>query len=350
MKERLVILEGLAPVTKTACEKIKCADVGGPLIVSFTVTRKCNFNCLHCFNCSGSSIENDLSDEQLYGIAMQISEVKPSTVCICGGEPILRKNIVYKIIKQLSNHCGAVNMVSNGYLITQDIINQLKENGLLTLQISLDGDTPFLHDNFRGRSGSFKMVQKAIEFGVKSQLNMAISFIPNRLNYKSFSNVCKLCYELGVSDVRVMPLIPMGRGSNIKELLLNPEEYIILQQNIIELKEEYVNLGMNVEWGDPIDHLYRMPKNDKAGIKTYSMDILNGGDLAVTCYLPIIVGNLLKHSLKDYWNAGYSNIWGNKSVVEYVSKIENIYDFDKFEPRPYSGDIIYMDLIENKGV
>lgn len=317
----------------------------GPMAVALDVTNACNFHCLHCFNNSGSKRNNELSNEEILDVARQIAEFNCITVCLCGGEPMSRSNI-FEIVECISNKTGYLNMVSNGSLISKAVASNLKKSGLYLLQISLDGINSMQHDTLRGHEGAFKKAVSAIEYAKEAGLKTITSFVPNRLNYKTIDKYIDFCFKLGVSEVRAMPMIPMGRGSKLGPLTMNSEEYIEFQQVFRTKKREYQGKGLMLEWGDPIDHYIRMPNNDRLGMKTYCMEIKSDGSLTVSTYLPIIVGNVRNHSLKEYWDNGYDTIWGNAQIQEYMKKIENIYDFDKFEPKPYSDEVIDLDLID----
>lgn len=51
--------------------------------------------------------------------------------------------------------------------------------------------------------------------------------------------------------------------------------------------------------------------------------------LQLEWYLPIVVGNIKKHSLSDYWNHGLNDIW-SKHVIQYlVSRMQSIHDMEE---------------------
>lgn len=325
---------------------VDLSGLGGVSYVAFTITRSCNYKCIHCFNESGPVESYELSNDELMNIANQICELKPVSVCLCGGETMLRESIIYELIQKLSTQCCMVNMVTNGYFITEEVSKKLKSSGLNMLQISLDGHNEFEHDNMRGIEGAFSKAINAITYAKEVGLDVAVSFVPQKINYRNVIKTMDLCFKLGVSDFRVMPLIPMGRGGFIDDLLLTSEEYIQLQDSIVKNKYQYENQGMHVEWGDPIDHLYRMPNNALKKMDTFSMDISAEGKLLVSTYLPIIVGDSKKHSLLDYWNNGYKNLWANKKVLKLISSIKTIYDFNDFEPAPYTNEVIDLEFIK----
>ena len=94
-------------------------NLKGPLFLSVDVTNRCNFHCKHCFNNSGdnathNNFADEMTDAELIALASQILEVKPYSVCICGGEPLLRFNILGEFISILTSQNIQVSMVSNG--------------------------------------------------------------------------------------------------------------------------------------------------------------------------------------------------------------------------------------------
>lgn len=326
-------------------EKMVYKCEGGPMFISFDVTSLCNLECLHCFNNSSAVAGDDLTDAEALSVAQQIAEFSPVTICICGGEPMLRKNL-FSIIECVSKTAANVSMVCNGYYIDECNAQQLKQAGLKVLQISLDGINSIQHDTLRGKAGSFDKAVEAIKIGVNVGLQVYVSLVPSKLNYRTISQFIEMCYSLGVLSTRIMPLIPMGRGSNMEKLLLSSEEYIELQLAIQNEKEKYNNIPYLIEWGDPLDHYTRMQNNAKLGSNNLSAEIKSNGNITVSTYIPVVVGNIRKHSLKEYWDAGYKDIWKNEKFVNYISSIQTIYDLNCLNPRPYSGEYLYIDLID----
>ena len=69
-------------------------DLVGPLMVAWDVTNRCNLKCMHCLNRSGDEryhdFSNELSSSEAIDVCRQIIELNPYSVCLCGGEPLLR--------------------------------------------------------------------------------------------------------------------------------------------------------------------------------------------------------------------------------------------------------------------
>lgn len=318
----------------------------GPVQVSFDVTSNCNLRCVHCFNDSGTEAPfRDMSREKRLEIARQIGEFHPINVCLCGGETTCCPYLL-EIIDILRPQVGMLSMVSNGFLMTEQLAETLKEHGLTMVQISIDGAYAWQHDSFRGRSGSYERAVNAVRYLKKAGFEkIDVSLVPNRLNYNTMDAYSKMCFELGVTQIRMMPFLPSGRGASIgRSLMLNEEEYLAFGRDITRLKAEYEG-KMEFQWGDPLDHMRRMPANAKLGMTSYIMEIKTNGDLTFTTYLPVTAGNCCAHSLQEYWDAGYNTIWGNDDYVQYPEQIRNIYDLENFEPQPYTGKMIRKDLL-----
>jgi MoaA/NifB/PqqE/SkfB family radical SAM enzyme len=333
-------------ILKERIEKANLNKLSGPFSVAFTVTSKCNYRCRHCYNNSGDGIYEELSDIELLNIAEQIGELHPLNVCLCGGEPLVRGEVIYEVIRKLSAKCGIVNLVSNGYLITENVLERLKEAGINTIQVSLDGNSAFLHENMRLIPGAFDKAVNAIRLSAKYGFKVAVSFCPNKLSLYKIEDTCKLAKELGANDFRVMPLILMGRGKQMANLKPSADEYLWLEQKMKELGPKYQDANFTVSWGDPLDHLTRMPENSKNSMNTYSVEIRSDGKLLLCNYLPVVVGDLKKHSLKEYWYAGYNNIWGNESLKPYIENYYSTEQFCSFDPEPYTGKDVVYDLID----
>ena len=220
-------------------------------------------------------------------------------------------------------------MVSNGYFVDLEYVNQLKSAGLNMIQVSIDGHTQSTHDNFRQIKGSYNKAISAIEHCVSAGLEVSVSSIPHILNFKYFKEIIKKCYELGVKSHRSMPFIPMGRGEFANKWILDSNQYAEFVSQYYSLKNEYEDKGLKLIWGDPMDHLIRMPMTAEEDIATYQLSIKSNGEVLVSPYVDFIVGDLKIHSLNSIWDKVYSDIWKNPIWIDYISCIESLDDFAK---------------------
>ena len=323
-------------------------NTAAPVMVSLDVTSNCNLRCVHCFNDSGNEAPiADLSPDKKLEIARQVADLHPHNVCLCGGETLCCPNLL-EICDVLAPNVGKLSMVSNGFIMTEAVARKLKEHGLSLVQISIDGAFAWQHDSFRGVKGSFEKATQAVRNLIAAGITTVdTSLVPNKLNHRSMEAYVRLCIELGVHEIRMMPFLPSGRGRSIgRNMMLSSEEYFAFCRDIQRLSKEYAG-RIHLQWGDPIDHMRRMPANAELGLHSYSMEIKTDGSLSISSYLPVMAGNVTKHTPREYWDAGYRLIWADKRYTQYIDKIRNIYDLEDFEPAPYSGEVIMMDLLED---
>lgn len=325
--------------------------ISAPLHITLDVTSMCNAKCLHCYNRSGLKNSNDdLNDEEFMNIILQIADLKPFSICYCGGEPMLKYMQLLKASRILKD-AGVPNIsfVSNGWFITKEKVVELKKNGVSYIQISIDGAYEETHDFMRGIKGIFKKAMNAIKVINECEMNFAVAFSPTSFNIREFPDVVEtlLKYER-LRAIRIQPLMPMGVAQiNKLQILPNENDYRWLVKWIKSKKPILLKKGITLEWGDPIDHLRRFTQEGNQ-FSPY-IEIKSDGKLGVSSYLPLRVGDLKKHSINDYWKSGLGKIWGAELVKNMAKKITSIKDLG-FEnqdlPNLFYEDNIELDIID----
>lgn len=325
----------------------------GPLQIQFDITNKCNFRCLHCYNKSGENFicNNELTDKEVLKFIKDVKELNPFNICFCGGEPLLKNNLLLKAAKILKCAVPNISVVTNGYLLTEKILLKLIDAGINRIQISLDGNSKEVHELLRQKEASFSKAINAIEICLKHKSKLKeimVCFSPTSFNIKDFSSVVERVFHMGVDGVRVQPLMICGRGKD-NELFINPKSYQY-QYLLNEIQRLRVIYGVTrIEWGDPVDHVIRF--------RTYLSDVCTNitiqanGDIIATPYIPISFGNIKRHSIIDYWKAGLVSIWKNDILEEYAMHINVLNDIGKkIEDFPtlWRDENLDLDLLEEK--
>lgn len=199
-----------------------------PYQVALDITNKCNLRCLHCYNESGENIQtnNELSDKEVMSLIDDLCSVGVFNLCFCGGEPLIRKDLIIKCIEKLKlNNIPNISMVTNGLLLTKEVAKDLKDAGLTNIQISLDGANSKSHDRLRNQEGVFTKTIQAIKNTISAGFKPNIAFTPTSFNINEFKEVHSLLRNLGLNDIelRVQPLMLMGRASeNLEDI--NPTQ------------------------------------------------------------------------------------------------------------------------------
>lgn len=130
-----------------------------PLRYFFELTYLCNLNCPYCY--VGEDREKkELTTKEWFNVIEQIPFY--SFVTLVGGEPLLRKDFIEILEKTAKKTFGKMNVVTNGALITDEIIDAFIRTKMMLLSVSLDGYGA-THDLNRGQQGLFDKVTSNLD-------------------------------------------------------------------------------------------------------------------------------------------------------------------------------------------
>ena len=169
--------------------------------------------------------ENELSLEECQRFLDGMLQFSPPPIMIVtGGDPLMRKDI-FEIISY--GHQLGLRMVIAlcGQMLNLEIMQRLKECGILKISFSLDGSRAESHDAFRRVQGSFDAVmqgmQYAREVGIPFQVNSTIS----QYNVKELPGILDLTITSGADSFHPFLLVPTGNAKDLLDLELSPNEY-----------------------------------------------------------------------------------------------------------------------------
>lgn len=321
--------------------------IQGPYHVALDITNRCNMRCKHCFNLSGSLDRAELTDDEVLALADELLLLKPYSFCFCGGEPLLRFDVLLEVTRRLVSNNITVSMVSNGWLMTKEKAEALREAGMAQVQISIDGPDAASHEALRGVPGSWEQACAAVRVLVKVGFPMRpISCCPSKYNADFIDEVIDMVIHLGGTQLRVQPLMLLGRAvEHEEELVPSREQYRKIAGRLLAAKGR---VPIRIEWGDPIDHIIRFSTLLR-DICPY-VDIRSDGSLGVSAYLPLAVGNLRRHTLGEYWDAGLAQIWQTPLIQRlstYIRSTEDFYQPDGYLPVLFFEDHLVVDLIDD---
>jgi MoaA/NifB/PqqE/SkfB family radical SAM enzyme len=321
----------------------------GPHQMAYDITNRCNFRCLHCFNRSGENqvVDRELTNDEVLAFVNDVAALKPMNICFCGGEPMLRLDVLCKAASIFFAKDIMVSMVTNGFLITKEKAKRLYDSGVRRIQVSLDGARAETHERLRRQKNAFERATAAItSFREVGFNDVGVAFTPTSFNWHELEDAYRLCWQLGATDLRIQPLMILGTAQQTAdEILPNPMQYRHIVRTINKLRAQQ---GMHIEWGDPVDHLIRF-----RSICEHCLSYTNvraNGDIEPSPYLPLVVGNVRRHAFSEYWDAGLARVWEIPKIKELAARIRSIDDFGKKEdgvPTVWYEKDIELDLIDD---
>jgi uncharacterized protein len=164
------------------------------LRVTVLTTLQCNFACDYCFQGDHgdyNKFAEKMSLETAARVAawteQRLDDVAPGSfvLTLFGGEPLLNLPVAYYLAERLWNACTArgvrmmLNVITNGLLLTPEVVDRLAPYGLNGVKITLDGD----HDThnrmrpLRGGQGTFdKIVENVRRVADKCRITIGGNF------------------------------------------------------------------------------------------------------------------------------------------------------------------------------
>lgn len=294
-----------------------------PLTLQFELTGKCNLACKHCYNRSGDDDRNKatyMDVDKWCELAHQIVNDGGIFQCILsGGEPLLLGDGLFRIMDILHDDGTSFVVITNGLLLNAETARRFKKYRFFWFQVSIDGHTADIHDEFRGVKGSWQnAVSGAMEISHNGiPLVIAHSVTPRNLPY--LEDMVKLAHQIGANSIMLGEILPSGRAISNNEIIFSPEERNVFYGKIMELSKKYQgiirierSMGLKSQMEQYINRM------NSGGI------IRPNGDFRLDCMAPFIMGNVLHNTIKEMWLAKGIHAWQNEKVQEYINSIDDL--------------------------
>lgn len=260
--------------------------------VMVEVTRRCNARCKHCYNDSGTKRNNELTFEEIKKLLDELARMGVVNVVLTGGEPLLHPHL-FSIIKHIRSKPMSLMLFTNGTLVTEETVRTLKDLGIISVAVSLDGATPETNDSFRGVPGGFEKTVKAIEILKKAGIPLRINVCVHKGIISEFADLLNLFEKWKIDEHSVWPVSYTGRNEK-EDFLVTPEEY---KKILAHLRQYEESRGIKKE-------IPYNPQQINCGIGMGSLTIRSDGSVTPCPSFPdeIILGNIRKDSVTKIWN------------------------------------------------
>ena len=172
--------------------------------MSWMITGKCNYNCLHCFNAADNApLMSEFTLEDAEKLISEAEQCGINAVTVTGGEPMLHKNF-FDIVEGLYAHGMYVQELNtNGFYINDETLSRLKEiDNDIRIKISFDGIGH--HDWLRNRMGAEQDALRAIRLCVGYGFFTQVQTNVHRKNIDSLLSTAERMDEMGVEHMRII--------------------------------------------------------------------------------------------------------------------------------------------------
>ncbi|HWQ46654.1 MAG TPA: radical SAM protein [Longilinea sp.] len=269
------------------------------------MTLACNLRCAHCGSSAGEVRRNELSLAEALKICDQFPDLLVQEVDFTGGEPLL-SGIFPAVTAHLRGLDIPFKALTNGVILSPELIMRLKESGLAGIGISLDG-TAETHDRIRLKPGLFDHIRRQIPAILSAGIPLTIITTANAKNIAELPELLEILTAEGVGFWQVQPFFPLGRGRDNDWLRLTKEDYLKLGDFVNQWTGWAAERGMDILPADSYGYFgkrdQREPAWEGCSAGLYACGITSDGKIKGCLSMPdnLVEGDLREHELWDIW-------------------------------------------------
>jgi len=276
------------------------------MIVSWNTTNKCNMHCKHCYRDAGVEDKHELDTIEGKALLDEIAKSGFKIMIFSGGEPLMRPDI-YELVKYAVKLRLRPVLGSNGTLITTEIAQKLKAVGTMGIGISLDSLNPKKHDEFRSYEGGWRQAVEGMKNCRDAGLPFQIHTTVMNWNRDEILDLTDFAVAMGAKAHHIFFLVPTGRGINIENESLKPEQYEALLTDIM-LKQKEVSIELKPTCAPQFMRIAMemgmRPRFSRGCLAGTSYCIISPiGDVQPCAYLSLPIGNVRETPFSEIWSS-----------------------------------------------
>lgn len=286
--------------------------------ISFETTRKCNLRCKHCYTDAGVGLEDELTVEEIKELIDELADMGVLSITFTGGEPLMHPHI-FELMEYAKKKPLTVLLFTNGTLLTEEIVEKLKEMKVLNVSVSIDGPDSDTHDAFRSVKGSFEKTIHGVNLLRKAGIPVRCSISVTKFNFNKIKEIFDLVNDLGISEFKMWFIAFSGRSGE-KNIFITPEEF----REVMEQNRQY---EIEVLGKERKEEVMYSKKLENCGVGRTALSIKCNGTVTPCPSFreDVSLGNIRNESLVDIWN---KSPLLNKLRAMSVLKTEHCQDCD----------------------
>lgn len=225
--------EGVEPST---------ADGRRPATLMLHLLGRCNLTCRHCYMEGAPERRERLPLPAVLGAIAECPQLGVGALYLTGGEPLLYKDLE-RVLEAAALDAGLrITVCTNGTLVKPRHARMLHA-ARAQANVSVDGDESF-HDRFRNLPGAFRRTERGIATLAAAGVPVTIITTVSRGNLDTLPALTEWAAEQGAVQLRVQPLLKLGRGEAIMGEALDAARMDRLLLTLSDLANRYRERGL----------------------------------------------------------------------------------------------------------
>jgi MoaA/NifB/PqqE/SkfB family radical SAM enzyme len=197
-----------------------------PATSTLSVTPRCPCRCVHCSaDRFVTPDRRELTTEELKDVVDQALDLGVCTMVFTGGEPMARADLP-DLIAHVDKTRAHAMIFTSGVLLTDRNVERLAAAGLGSLNVSIDADTPAVHDGLRRVPGAFR---KALDGARRARAAGILTGISTYGSHESVSSgslehLLEIAREEGFHEVTIFDCVPTGKFLTRPEVIMGRKD------------------------------------------------------------------------------------------------------------------------------
>jgi len=275
-----------------------------PYALIAELTYLCPLRCAYCSNpLDYNNYPDQLSTQDWLRVFRDAEQIGVLQVNLSGGEPLLRGDLP-RLVQGASVANLYVNLITSGIPADKDILAKLRDEGLNSVQISIQDSEPDTSDRIAGRASFTKKIQAAKwvkELGLPLTLNVVL----HRENLGRVQSIVELAEQLGADRLELANAQYLAWALVNRESLLPTREQLDAARNLATAAKQRLRGKMEVLFVLP-DYYSDVPKACMSGWGQRYIVVRPDG-VAMPCHLAHTIrelefDNVLQRPLREIWD------------------------------------------------
>lgn len=271
------------------------------------MTTNCCYSCRYCGSQAGKARKGELSTDEWLDIAEQLASMGCRKAALIGGEVFLHPG--WDIVaERLRKYSIRVSIITNGYLINSPIVDRIKDCGIESVAVSLDG-LEGIQDKYRCKD-SFQAANYAIDLLRMNEVPVSVITTLNSENVDCLEELYKYLEGKGIAAWQLQACNPMGNASKGIDWKFDFSKVLDFVDQHREEAPFMLGVGHNIGYFTEKDGYLRGNPSGKAvfpgcsaGLDLIGIDSVGNVRGCESLYDDAFIeGNLRERSLYDIWN------------------------------------------------
>ncbi|MBD3191091.1 MAG: radical SAM protein [Candidatus Heimdallarchaeota archaeon] len=267
--------------------------------------------CIHCGSTAGIPRKNELTLNESLSVVDELVELDCKEVTLIGGEVFLYPKWD-EIARKLTDYGIEVSIITNGFLMGQKQLDEIKNAKLDLVGISVDGMREN-HNKIRNHKQAFDRILKAFDLLNEEKIPKGVVTTIFDFNFTDLEQLYGLFIKSNISVWQLQLANPMGNMADNNGFVFDPKKMSHLTNFIKEKRyghELLVYAGDNIGYYDHNEAYIRSMPNRlsvwqgcQAGLSVIGIDSIGNVKGCESIYSDdFIEGNVREQSLIEIWN------------------------------------------------